>query len=290
MIYNKKMLEIYTSAELNAFGKRYHGIMVKTGRGIITEDRTNGTITDDRTDEQINLVNKIVTSMLPVLERVAYSLTTVGSYRKYPFNLRSIDVKKVATPIADVVDEGTKCVIKRFHAYNPNRGNKKGSVYNFVIFQAGSGMAVHILKDIPNSAEVLTQIRKRTRNGLCKDEVFGNLPYIYHTSLTDILDGDGERMGKMELEGRYLTSNSNPEEEVIKEQRQELASKLLCTLNPREREILERRKGLNGYTEMTLERVGGIFGISNERVRQIEVSALKKLRKRAPKELVELVR
>lgn len=294
MIYLKERLKIYTSSELNEFGKRYHDILVETGMGIVTEDRTNGTITDTRTEEQINLVNKIVTSMLPVLERIAYSLTTVGSYRKYPFNLRRIDVEKVRTPIADAVNEGAKCVVKRFHAYKPDRSNKEGSVYNFVVFQAGSEMAVYILKDIPNSTWVLTQIRKRTRDGLCEDEVFDDLPYIYHASLTEILDGNEDETRNMVLERRYLTSDSNPEEEVIskitREHIPKVVEDLLSTLDPREREILERRRGLNGYEEMIGEEVGILFGIGRERVRQIEARALKKLIKTRPKELVELVR
>jgi len=294
MIYNKEMLKIYTSAELNEFGKRYHDIMVETGRGIVTEDRTNGTITDTRTKEQINLVNKIVTSMLPVLERIAYNLTTVGHYKNYPFNLRHIEVEKVRMPIADIVNEGARRVVKHFHAYKPNRSNKNGSVYNFVVFQAGSEMAAYILKDIPNSAGVLNQIKKRTRDGLCEDEVFDNLPYIYHASLTDILDGNEDGTRNVALERRYLTSNSNPEEEVISKMTGDhiprVVEDLLSTLNPREREILERRKGLNGHEKMTLEELKGMFGISRSRVGQIEVRALKKLGKTVSKELVELVR
>lgn len=48
-------------------------------------------------------------------------------------------------------------------------------------------------------------------------------------------------------------------------------------LNDREKKIITLRYGLNGHTPQTLEKVGKLFGISRERIRQIEKEALKKL-------------
>lgn len=50
------------------------------------------------------------------------------------------------------------------------------------------------------------------------------------------------------------------------------------SLRPRELEIISRRYGLNGHDEETLEEIGITFGITRERVRQIEVAILNKLR------------
>jgi RNA polymerase primary sigma factor len=52
----------------------------------------------------------------------------------------------------------------------------------------------------------------------------------------------------------------------------------VATLPPRERELIALRYGLDDGQHRTLEEVGGIFGVSRERVRQIEVEALRKLR------------
>ena len=294
MIYPKEMLEIYTSAELNALGRRYHDILVETGKGIVKKDRENNIIKDDRTKEQINLVNKIVTSMLPVIEQIALSLTNLGRYQYLPINLEGIDFKRMKTQIADIANEGARCIVERFHIYDPYR-IKKGSVYSFVISMAGAGMATYILKNIPNSTAVFNRIKQQRANKrLSKKEVFNNLPYIYHVSLTDLLYGDEDGIRNVSLERKYLTSENNPEEDFISIKTEEhiprIVEDLLSTLNPREREILERRNGLNGYREMSLKELGRIFGITMERVRQIEVKTLKKLGKTVSKELVELVR
>lgn len=55
--------------------------------------------------------------------------------------------------------------------------------------------------------------------------------------------------------------------------------KVLATLRPRERDVLKLRFGLNDGNKRTLEEIGQLFGVSRERVRQIETRALNKLRK-----------
>ncbi len=54
--------------------------------------------------------------------------------------------------------------------------------------------------------------------------------------------------------------------------------KLLEFLNPREREILALRFGLDGDQPLTLDEVGRQFNVTRERIRQIEAKALTKLR------------
>jgi RNA polymerase primary sigma factor len=61
-------------------------------------------------------------------------------------------------------------------------------------------------------------------------------------------------------------------------------NRLLEYLDPRTREVIRMRTGLDGHEEMTLEQIGQHFGITKERVRQINVRGMKQLRERAQQE------
>ena len=60
----------------------------------------------------------------------------------------------------------------------------------------------------------------------------------------------------------------------------EKLSGLMSVLDEREREIIERRFGLNGYKPQTLEEVGELFKITRERIRQLQNIALEKMRRK----------
>lgn len=62
--------------------------------------------------------------------------------------------------------------------------------------------------------------------------------------------------------------------------RNELLYKCIATLPERDAKVLRMRFGLDGHSAMTFDQVGEIFGISRERVRQIEQRALRSLRAR----------
>jgi RNA polymerase sigma factor (sigma-70 family) len=58
----------------------------------------------------------------------------------------------------------------------------------------------------------------------------------------------------------------------------EVIERVLATLPDREREILKMRFGLDRTAELTLEEIGNLYQLTRERIRQIEVMALKRLR------------
>ena len=83
------------------------------------------------------------------------------------------------------------------------------------------------------------------------------------------------------LLGNIAPETIASDEEALQAVRDQMLSgvitDVLSTLTPREEAILKKRYGFNG-PEQTLEQVGNDFGITRERVRQIEVKALRKLR------------
>ncbi|WP_300392524.1 sigma-70 family RNA polymerase sigma factor [Fusobacterium sp.] len=80
-------------------------------------------------------------------------------------------------------------------------------------------------------------------------------------------------------------SSENLENKIINEIHREKIYEMLDDLEEREKGILVRRYGLNGFEIHTLEQVGEAFNITRERVRQIEKKTLEKLRKKYDKEV-----
>jgi RNA polymerase primary sigma factor len=71
---------------------------------------------------------------------------------------------------------------------------------------------------------------------------------------------------------------NSPIEDVINLRLTEEVEKVLATLTPREEKILRMRFGIGERSDHTLEEVGKVFGVTRERIRQIEAKALRKLR------------
>jgi len=89
-----------------------------------------------------------------------------------------------------------------------------------------------------------------------------------------IRDEDGLRVKEV------LPDQTTPRQDDLVE-RLEVArrvSEILESLPPRERDVIERRFGLNGYEPHTLGQIGRAYGLTRERIRQIEASALDRLK------------
>jgi len=94
-------------------------------------------------------------------------------------------------------------------------------------------------------------------------------------SLHEPLGGDGERALEDFLDDR---SSINPGKTVDQNLLRERLAEVLRSLTPREREVIEMRFGLKDGQPRTLEEVARAYGITRERIRQIEARGLLKLR------------
>ncbi len=73
-------------------------------------------------------------------------------------------------------------------------------------------------------------------------------------------------------------SQLSPVDEASKQLLKDHLDEVLATLSDREAKVLKLRFGLEGNKQMTLEEVGKVFGVTRERIRQIEAKALRKLK------------
>jgi len=94
-------------------------------------------------------------------------------------------------------------------------------------------------------------------------------------SINDPLGGDGERALEDFLSA---AADPNPGDQVDQRLLKERINEVLKSLAPREREVIELRFGLKDGTPRTLDEVAKQYGITRERIRQIEARGLLKLR------------
>src|SRR5690348_1431738 len=69
-----------------------------------------------------------------------------------------------------------------------------------------------------------------------------------------------------------------PDDAVIRRSLSDIMAQTLSQLSPREERVIRMRFGLGTSRDHTLEEVGQTFGVTRERIRQIEAKALRKLR------------
>ena len=138
----------------------------------------------------------------------------------------------------------------------------------------------------PEEAE---QIKHALANDLPVDPVLKRKWRLAVSKIRDILRismdpmslespvGDGADSTEL---GDFIEDPSvvEPDDAASKELLREQIRGVLGFLNEREREVLEMRFGLNDGRDHTLEEVGKTFGVTRERIRQIEAKALRKLR------------
>lgn len=87
-------------------------------------------------------------------------------------------------------------------------------------------------------------------------------------------EDDGTSIGELIADDRI----ESPETIVINKEKHNAIMKVLNTLNEREREVIILRFGIEDGQNKSLEEVGEICGVTKERIRQIEIKALRKLR------------
>ena len=97
--------------------------------------------------------------------------------------------------------------------------------------------------------------------------------YLNTSSLNDVVGEEGDTEIIEFIPDERLDTESIVLGECLKKDLKEV----LSSLSDRERNVLDMRFGLSSGSEMTLEQVGEVYGLTRERIRQIEAKAIKKL-------------
>ena len=116
--------------------------------------------------------------------------------------------------------------------------------------------------------------------GVSVEEVIHTLVNSQRVGSLDVMCGEGE--GSSLLEMIQDERQESPHVLFMKESLKAEIEAALDTLEEREREIIKLHYGLDGTSGMTLQEIGNRFGLSRERIRQIEEKALSKLRSPGP--------
>jgi RNA polymerase sigma factor (sigma-70 family) len=100
---------------------------------------------------------------------------------------------------------------------------------------------------------------------------------------------DRFRTGKDELFAHSTDQGGNPfQEELTNRKQHQAIMQILDRLDEREKDILRYRFGIDQEGPLTLEQVGSRFGVTKERIRQLEARALKKAQKIAEEERLDI--
>jgi len=208
------------------------------------------------------------------------------------------DYANFGLPLLDLISEGNIGLVKAVERFDPSKGGKLSTYAAWWIKQSIKRALANQSKTIRLPVHLVDKIAKMRRTAMALEEEFGRPPSeeelalemelpvskIAHLKSVSVRpssldapvgDDDGTEFG--ELIGDEKAEN--PFQALRDKTLLNDLNKMVEELDPREAEIIRLRFGLDGEKPKTLEDVGEMFGVTRERVRQLQNIALTRMRK-----------